>query len=140
MIGDLIKHPKYTHAHKLRLSDRPGNEDFFTCGLEDHLARDCEQNEAEAGNQQKDKVKGSRKSAKVSSIHNSGLFISALANGKSINCLLDTAATLTMISTKVWGTLCHRVKIIQIPICVPCPLSYIIYHFLSRSTRYLKRK
>ena len=77
----------------------------FTCGSEDHLARDCEQNQAKSGNQQQDKDKGSGKSAKVSGIHNSGLFVSALVNGQPINCLLDTGATLTIISTKVWETL-----------------------------------
>ena len=53
----------------------------FKCGSEDHIARDCEQNQAKSGNQQQDKDKGSGKSAKVSGIHNSGLFVSALVNG-----------------------------------------------------------
>ena len=37
----------------------------------------------------------------MSGIHNSGLFVSALVNGQSIHGLLDTGASLTIISTKV---------------------------------------
>ena len=33
------------------------------------------------------------------------LFASALVNGQPVNCLVDTGATLTIVSTKVWETL-----------------------------------
>ena len=41
----------------------------------------------------------------MSGIQNSGLFVPAFVNGLPINCLVDTGATLTIISTKVWETL-----------------------------------
>ena len=84
---------------------RPFKRRCFTCGSEHHLARDCDQRPAEAETKPKDQDKTAEKGVKVSGIQNSGLFVPALVNGRPINCLVDTGATLIIISTKVWETL-----------------------------------
>ena len=84
---------------------RPFKRRCYTCGSEDHLARDCDQRPAEAETKPKDQDKTAEKDVKVSGIQNSGLFVPAFVNGLPINCLVDTGATLTIISAKVWETL-----------------------------------
>ena len=77
----------------------------YTCGSKDHLARDCDQMPVLAETKPKDQDKTAEKGVKVSGIQNSGLFVPALVNGLPINCLVDTGATLAIISTKVRETL-----------------------------------
>ncbi|MCG8048996.1 MAG: reverse transcriptase domain-containing protein, partial [Candidatus Thiodiazotropha endolucinida] len=80
----------------------------YQCGSTEHLIRDCDQNprktEGQKNTEDQPKVseKDSNKSVKVSGTNNSGLFAAAEVNGKPVYCLVDTGATLTIISTKVW--------------------------------------
>ena len=87
----------------------PGRYPFkrrcYTCGSEYHLARHCDQRPAEAETKPNDQDKTAEKGVKVSGLQNSGLFVPAFVNGLPINCLVDTGATLTIISTKVWETM-----------------------------------
>ena len=74
----------------------------FTCGSTNHMARDCDQNKNETEKKQnveQDK-KEPDKSVKVSGVQNSGLFVTAFMNGQPVTCLIDTGATLTIISRK----------------------------------------
>ena len=82
----------------------------FTCGSTNHMARDCDQNKDETEKKQKveqDK-KEPDKSVKVSGVQNSGLFVTAFMNGQPVTCLIDTGATLTIISRKVWKGMVRR--------------------------------
>ena len=82
----------------------------FTCGSTNHMARDCDQNKDETEKKQKveqDK-KEPDKSIKVSGVQNSGLFVTAFMNDQPVTCLIDTGATLTIISRKVWESMVRR--------------------------------
>ena len=82
----------------------------FTCGSTNHMARDCDQNKDETEKKQnvvQDK-KEPDKSVKVSGVQNSGLFVTAFMNGQLVTCLIDTGATLTIISRKVWEGMVRR--------------------------------
>ena len=48
------------------------------------------------------------KSVKVSGVQNSGLFVTVFMNGQPVTCLIDTGATLTIISRKVWEGMVRR--------------------------------
>ncbi|MEW8542943.1 MAG: retroviral-like aspartic protease family protein, partial [Candidatus Thiodiazotropha sp.] len=88
---------------------RQSPRECYQCGSTEHLIRDCDQvskkieakKDTEA--QPKAPEKDGDKSVKVSGPNNSGLFAAAVVNGKPVYCLVDTGATLTIISTKVWG-------------------------------------
>lgn len=71
----------------------------FQCGKEDHLKRQCpslRQTEARK-NPREHKAKGA---ATV----NAGLFAECKINGVQAECLIDTGATLSIISKKAWDT------------------------------------
>ena len=70
-----------------------------------HLAKYYEQKQDEPESKQNDQEKSKEKSVKISGVQNSGLFVTAFVNDQPVTCLLDTGATLTIISAKVWETL-----------------------------------
>ena len=87
---------------------RPPPRECFQCGSTEHLIRDCDQKPKQAEGQRtsedqpKAQDKGNDKSVKVSGPNNTGLYAAAVVNDKPVYCLIDTGATLTIISTKVW--------------------------------------
>ena len=83
---------------------RPFRRRCYTCGSTDHIQRDCKQKLPEPGAKQQEKENVDEEAVKVSGKRSSGLFVSACVNGKPLNSLVDTGATLTIISSRVWET------------------------------------
>ena len=86
---------------------RPSPRECFKCGSTEHLIRDCDQKTKQAEGQKtsedqpKAQEKDNDKSVKVSGPNNTGLYAPTVVNDKPVYCLIDTGATLTIISTKV---------------------------------------
>ena len=105
----------------------------FECGSESHFIQDCpklnQQQHQPESNKTTQPQGGRQKHKKQSQSGNSdrkpdpnkkqdggkistsgsrgaGLFVSGTMKGVEVDCLVDTGATLTLISTKVWNTLC----------------------------------
>ena len=67
--------------------------------------KDCKQYQLESDSQQKEQEIAGDDGVKVSGIQNPGLFLTILVNGQLVSSLVDTGATLTIISTRVWEAL-----------------------------------
>ena len=52
--------------------------------------------------------KEAEKSVKASGVQNPGLFVTAFVNGQLVTCLIDTGATLTILSRKVWESMVRQ--------------------------------
>ena len=72
----------------------------FLCGSEKHFRRNCPKNKVE---QKKDEseTKGNEK-VNLTNFQGSGLYITGQLNGHEVDCLVDTGATLTVLSTRAW--------------------------------------
>ena len=72
----------------------------YLCGSTSHLKRNCPKRsnmqKTENGNS------SSRHGVKTSHPRGSGLFVEAKINGLIVSCLVDTGATMSLISTRVW--------------------------------------
>ena len=75
----------------------------YNCNLEKHLIKNCPK--PKGHDKHKDKTDSQEKgSVCLSSTNYAGLFVQAKF-GESADCLVDTRATLSLISTKVWSTI-----------------------------------
>ena len=81
---------------------RPFRRRCYSCGSTDHIQRDCKQKQSEPGALKKENETLDEEGVKVSGKKSSGLFITACVNGKPLSSLVDTGATLTIISSRVW--------------------------------------
>ena len=84
---------------------RPFKRRCYSCGSTDHIQRECKQKQPEPEVQQKETEKADEEGVKVSGKKSSGLFLTACINGKPLSSLVDTGATLTIISSRVWETI-----------------------------------
>lgn len=76
----------------------------YNCNSDKHLIKDCPQPK----NNDKGKEKAdsqSKGSICLSSTNHAGLFVQAKFGEYGADCLVDTGATLSLISTKVWSTI-----------------------------------
>ena len=71
----------------------------WTCGSESHLKRNCPQTE------KKDTSENDEHQMKQVASCGSGLYVKCKVNGISVDSLVDTGATLTIISTHLWDTI-----------------------------------
>ena len=71
----------------------------WTCGSEEHFRRDCPQTEKKDSS-----AKNDHQTKQVASF-GSGLFLNCKVNGIPVESLIDTGATLTIISMRLWDTI-----------------------------------
>ena len=71
----------------------------WNCGSESHLKRNCPQTE------KKDTSENDEHQMKLVASCGSGLYVKCKVNGISVDSLVDTGATLTIISTHLWDTI-----------------------------------
>ena len=72
----------------------------YLCGSEKHLLYDCPKNKDTRGKGGSDK-KGNDK-VNLSNFQGSGLYLTGKLNGYEVDCLVDTGATLSVLSTRAW--------------------------------------
>ena len=77
----------------------------FICKSDKHLKKDCPQRkDRESG--RKDQEKSQEKAnVSVTGTNHAGLFVSAKFGQYAVDCLVDTGATLSLVSSKVWSTI-----------------------------------
>ena len=88
-----------------RAPGSPRKRECYRCGSTEHFIKDCNQKPPEAGTQERVNPQAEQEGVKVSGKKSSGLFLTACINGKPVSCLVDTGATLTIISSRVWETI-----------------------------------
>ena len=86
-----------------RPSQRPK---CFICHSDKHLKRDCPQRKNNVP--EKKGQEPSQGKANVCGNFQAGLFIPAKLGDYQVDCLIDTGATLSLVSTKVWDTIKDR--------------------------------
>ena len=75
----------------------------FICQSDQHLKRDCPKRNSNAPEKKGQKPWEGK--ANVCGNYQAGLFIPAKLGDYVVDCLIDTGATLTLVSTKVWDTI-----------------------------------
>ena len=73
----------------------------YSCGSEKHLIRDCPKNKDKAPQDKTDSDKKGK--VNMSSFQGSGLYITGKISGFEVDCLIDTGATLSVLSTRAWN-------------------------------------
>ena len=81
---------------------QPYQRRCFSCGSTDHIIKDCKQKQQEQGTQKKETESMEEGGVKVIGKKSFGLFLTACINGKPLSCLVDTGATLSIISSRAW--------------------------------------
>ena len=107
---NLFKRRGSARTYSNNTRNKTNNFKCFNCGKEGHSQYTCtyrnkNSSSAASGQDPKHNINLSSKQTFTSSKLGSGLFVRASINGKEVNCLVDTGATLTMISTKFFETL-----------------------------------
>ncbi len=74
-----------------------------------HIKRNCPKLKQDAGGREMPQEQRQEDERNVNSSyrHGSGLFVAASINGQTATCLVDTGATLTVLSTRYWENLCE---------------------------------
>ena len=75
----------------------------FLCQSDKHLKRDCPKRKTNAHEKKDHEPPGGK--ASVCGNYQAGLFIQAKLGDHQAECLVDTGATLTLVSNKVWNTI-----------------------------------
>ena len=96
------KHASKAHA-TAQVDNKQANQNVrkcYKCGSEEHLQRSCPNmkkpsEDDEYGNRQ-------RPSINQTGVKTTGLYASAEIDGVQVDCLVDTGATLTVISSQIW--------------------------------------
>ena len=81
---------------------RPFWRRCYFCGATDHIQRDCKHEQSESEALKKENKTLDEEGVKVSGRKSSGLFLTAYVNGKPLSSFVDTGATLTIVSSRVW--------------------------------------
>ena len=76
----------------------------YNCNSENHLARNCPKPKDKNNNNDKTETE-EKGSVCLSSTNHAGLFVRAKLGEYGADCLVDTGATLSLISSKVWATI-----------------------------------
>ncbi|MCG8045579.1 MAG: retroviral-like aspartic protease family protein [Candidatus Thiodiazotropha endolucinida] len=93
--------PPNTHPKD---NNRPARR-CFNCNSDKHLLRDCPKPKDQNKAQKDEKEAGEKENVCLSSTNLAGLFVQASLGGRSTECLIDTGATLTLLSLKVWESI-----------------------------------
>ena len=71
----------------------------FICGSDQHLKRDCPQQRGSDNPKHNNMPSNVRKTSMISS---AGMYATGQVDGRNVECLVDTGATLTLISCDLW--------------------------------------
>ncbi|MEW8545264.1 MAG: retropepsin-like aspartic protease, partial [Candidatus Thiodiazotropha sp.] len=95
---------RFTGQSSSQNSSNKQTRKCFICKSDKHLKKDCPQRRDREA-ERKDVTKSQEKaSVCVSGIPHAGLFVHAKIGEYAVDCLVDTGATLSLISSKVWST------------------------------------
>ncbi|MCG8048186.1 MAG: reverse transcriptase family protein, partial [Candidatus Thiodiazotropha endolucinida] len=77
----------------------------FICKSDKHLRRDCPQRKDRATDKQDENQSREKSNVCVSGNCHAGLFVQAKCGENTLDCLVDTGATLTLVSAKAWDNM-----------------------------------
>ena len=77
----------------------------FICKSDKHLKKDCPQRKDRDANRKDEPKSQEKASVCASGMPHAGLFVRAQVGKYAVDCLVDTGATLSLVSAKVWSSI-----------------------------------